>query len=107
MSATNAQRTKPSMMTTRNSVLLIAAACAFGGFGCQSSSRMTATSQACVENALRRSASNEMANDARETFRDGCAQGELEACSALGVLTELGFGEKADPVAAGQLYGRA
>lgn len=107
MSAPHARRSILSSHTARSHVLLVATAIAFGGIGCQSSSLMTSQSQACVENALRRSATQEMVAPARETFRDGCASGEMEACSALGVLTEIGFDEKADAVAAAQLYGRA
>lgn len=75
-------------------------------------------SQACVEVSLRRSGARLTASapdgadrdtlpDALAQFSRACAAGEPSACSALGVMYEVGAATRANPVRASHLYQRA
>jgi TPR repeat protein len=63
--------------------------------------------QACVETALRRSPNPSTVKAARLTFTEECARGGPEACSALGVMNEVGAGAPANPERAAALYERS
>lgn len=63
--------------------------------------------QACVERALRRSADAETALRASREFIEECRQGGAEACSALGVMNEVGVGVPRNIAKAVALYERA
>ncbi len=60
--------------------------------------------QGCVEQALRRNPDKGSLEGARVLFEQGCTSGDAGACSALGVLYELGRGVAADPRRAAKLY---
>jgi TPR repeat protein len=63
--------------------------------------------QACVENALRRSPDAESVRLAAVAFTESCRDGESAACSALGVMYELGLRFSADTNRAHDLYASA
>jgi TPR repeat protein len=63
--------------------------------------------QGCVENALRREPDPAAVAAARVTFGEKCDAGHADACSALGVMNELGVGGAIDPERAIALYARA
>lgn len=64
-------------------------------------------SQGCVEDALRRRPHREMLVQARAEFELSCRASDPAACSALGVMAELGLAGDADPKLARSLYRRA
>jgi TPR repeat protein len=63
--------------------------------------------QTCVEHALRNAPDPEGVREATVAFADACNGGEAAACSALGVMYELGRGVAVDERRARQLYGIA
>jgi len=63
--------------------------------------------QVCVERSLRRTPDPVTAAQARQQFEEECRQGGAEACSALGVINELGVGIPANVQRAVALYERA
>ena len=63
--------------------------------------------QECVENSMRRGADPMLVPEALQVFRAACDTGEAAACSALGVMYEIGFGVPRAPRAALRLYRRA
>jgi TPR repeat protein len=60
--------------------------------------------QGCVEHALRSGPDPDAVTAARMAFERSCGQGRPEACSALGVVYEIGLGVPADPARAVELY---
>jgi TPR repeat protein len=60
--------------------------------------------QACVERSLRRTPDPVTVAQARQQFEEECRQGGAEACSALGVINEVGIGVPANAVRAVALY---
>jgi len=75
--------------------------CACGGAG------QEYRSQACVEQALRRTDDLDMVAEARAQFEEQCRQGHGVACSALGVMYETGTGVARSPERAADFYARA
>jgi len=63
--------------------------------------------QACVERSLRRTPDPETVAQATQQFDEECRQGGVQACSALGVINELGLGVPANAARAVALYERA
>jgi len=63
--------------------------------------------QGCVERALRRTTDADAIAHARDAFTLECARGGAEACSALGVMNEVGVGVPVNALAAVALYERA
>jgi TPR repeat protein len=63
--------------------------------------------QACLERALRRAPDPETVARASEAFKKECREGGAEACSALGVMNEIGVGVPANAPRAVLLYKRA
>lgn len=63
--------------------------------------------QACVEDAIRGDATPAVAPVAAAEFERACRNGDASACSALGVITEVGWDRPADPGAAAGLFARA
>ena len=63
--------------------------------------------QACVEGALRRAPDPETVASARKAFKAECREGGAEACSALGVMNEIGVGVPMNAAQAVVLYERA
>jgi TPR repeat protein len=63
--------------------------------------------QACLEQALRRDPDVRTLETAPVAFEKACSEGHPEACSALGVMNEMGVGVPANPVRAVALYDRA
>ena len=61
----------------------------------------------CVENALRRSPDPSILADALARFSEACTAREAAACSALGVMFELGRGTPVDRERARSLYTEA
>lgn len=64
-------------------------------------------SQACVEEALRRAPDPSLIPAAATEFELGCRGNDAGACSALGVLYELGLGRAKSYAAAHSYYERA
>jgi hypothetical protein len=64
-------------------------------------------SQACVEEALRRQPDPSLLESAGAEFELGCRASDAAACSALGVLDELGLGRPRSQAAAHSHYDRA
>jgi TPR repeat protein len=60
--------------------------------------------QGCVEHALRSGPDPDTVAAARVAFEKACIEGRPEACSALGVVYEVGLGVPSDPVRAVELY---
>lgn len=85
------------------SLLVVGAGChrSFGG------AKSGYDQQACLERALRRNPSSALVADGAKQFGDSCRDGELESCSALGVMHELGLGVPRDMFRALALYRRA
>lgn len=85
------------------SLLLAGAGChrSFGG------AKSGYDQQACLERALRRNPSSALVGQGAKQFADSCHDGELESCSALGVMHELGLGVKRDMFQALALYRKA
>jgi TPR repeat protein len=63
--------------------------------------------QACVERGLRRHPDPLTVKTARVVFEDDCNRGSPEACSALGVMNEIGVGVPMNQKRAVALYERA
>ena len=63
--------------------------------------------QACAERALRRTPDQATVARATRAFKADCVQGGAEACSALGVMNEMGVGVPTNPRHAVALYDRA
>lgn len=63
--------------------------------------------QACVEHALRGDPDLRAVAMARIVFERACDEQHAGACSALGVIYEIGLGVAADPARASALYERA
>ncbi len=63
-----------------------------------------ADEQNCVETSLRRTAEPSSLPQAFSQFGAACAAGEASACSALGVMFELGRATPRDPMRAARLY---
>jgi TPR repeat protein len=63
--------------------------------------------QDCVEHALRNHPDTETVREARTAFSDACKNGEAAACSAVGVMYEVGVGVPMDTRRARELYGTA
>lgn len=63
--------------------------------------------QACAETSLRRNAKSMDAEYGRSQFSASCNSGELESCSALGIMHELGVEGPVDTKRAAKLYLRA
>jgi len=63
--------------------------------------------QACAERALRRTPDRYTLADAVRAFKIDCHEGGAEACSALGVMNELGVGVPLNAARAVALYDRA
>jgi TPR repeat protein len=63
--------------------------------------------QECVEHGLRYAPDPEGVREATVAFADACQEGEAAACSALGVMYELGRGFAVDTARARELYGAA
>lgn len=63
--------------------------------------------QRCVEEALRRRPKLSEVGDAVSLFRTNCNLGDSAACSALGVMYEVGVGKPADAKHAGKLFTKA
>jgi len=63
--------------------------------------------QFCVERDLRRKPDAYTAETARLAFDEECRIGGLDACSALGVMNEVGVGVPVNPKRALTLYARA
>jgi TPR repeat protein len=63
--------------------------------------------QGCLERALRRNPDLYTVKTARDAFEDECGRGGPEACSALGVMNEIGLGVRMNPKRAVALYDRA
>jgi TPR repeat protein len=63
--------------------------------------------QACVEHALRGDPDPGAVATARIAFERSCDERHAAACSALGVIHEIGLGVPADPTRAAALYERA
>jgi TPR repeat protein len=63
--------------------------------------------QACLEQALRRDPDLRTFEKAPVAFGKACSEGHPEACSALGVMNEIGVGVPANPARAVALYDRA
>jgi TPR repeat protein len=60
--------------------------------------------QACAERALRRTPDQDTVARATRAFKADCLQGGAEACSALGVMNELGVGVRVNAKHAVALY---
>ena len=79
--------------------------------GCIGSSSRAAAlhydEQACLEQALRRDPDLRTLEKALVAFGEACSEGHPEACSALGVMNEIGVGVPANPARAVALYDRA
>lgn len=63
--------------------------------------------QRCVEEALRRRPKLSETDDAHVLFRTNCNLGDPAACSALGVMYEVGVGKPTDARHAGKLFTKA
>jgi len=63
--------------------------------------------QACLERALRRSPDPDTVERATQAFKKECREGGPEACSALGVMNEIGVGVPLNAARAVVLYDRA
>ena len=87
-------------------VVMVGCACAPAGAASALYDRMN-DPQACAENALRRSPDPDVVSDGRVLFSRGCAVGQLDSCSTLGVIHELGPGMPPDRERARPLYRRA
>jgi TPR repeat protein len=75
--------------------------------GCMGPSFADANQQACVERSLRRTHDVQALASAREEFEGACVSGSPEACSAFGVMNEVGAGAPMNPARAVALYKRA
>ena len=77
-----------ALFALSTSILALTAGCAasFGG------ALPGYDQQACAERALRRGPDRYTVADAVRAFKTDCHEGGAEACSALGVMNELGIG---------------
>ncbi|HEX3772129.1 MAG TPA: hypothetical protein VHV30_14735, partial [Polyangiaceae bacterium] len=75
--------------------------------GCMGPSFAGPDQQACVERSLRRTHDTLAVAAARFQFEQGCHEGDAEACSALGVIYEVGAGAPANAARAVALYEHA
>jgi uncharacterized protein len=92
-----------ALLAFPTSMLLLTGGCAesFGG------AMPGYDQQACAERALRRAPNAYTVAEAVRAFRADCLQGGAEACSALGVMNEVGVGLPANAPHAVALYTRA
>jgi uncharacterized protein len=85
-------------------VMLSVTGCATSSFG---GAAPGYDQQACLERALRRAPDADNVARATAAFKLECREGGAEACSALGVMYEIGVGVAANPGRAVALYERA
>jgi TPR repeat protein len=93
-----------ALLTLSSSILVSVTGCAASSFG---GAAPGYDQQACLERALRRAPDPETVARASKAFKVECREGGAEACSALGVMNEIGVGVPADAGHAVVLYQRA
>jgi TPR repeat protein len=93
-----------ALVALPSSLLAFTAGCATSSFG---GAAPGYDQQACLERALRRAPDPELVARASKAFKAECREGGAEACSALGVMNELGVGVPMDAAHAVALYARA
>ena len=90
--------------------LVALSSCVLFAAGCAAAEATPAAhfdEQACVEHALRSDPDPDAVAAARIAFEKACDEGRSEACSALGIVYEIGLGVAPDPGRAVGLYALA
>jgi len=100
---------KLSLAPSVLSKALVIAAVVLVGTGCSRNfdARSAYDHQSCVETSMRRNAKSPDAEYGRSQFAASCRDGEMESCSALGIMHELGVEGPVDTKLAGKYYLRA
>jgi hypothetical protein len=104
MSIVRSANARLALVAVPWSILVFVTGCATSSFG---GAAPGYDQQACLERALRRAPDPETVARASRAFMAECRDGGAQACSALGVMNEIGVGVPANQAHAVVLYERA
>jgi TPR repeat protein len=104
MNLARSAKARLALLAVSWSTLVLVTGCATSSFG---GAAPGYDQQACLERALRRAPDAETVARASKAFMAECREGGAEACSALGVMNEIGVGVPVNAAHSVALYERA